>query len=121
MGKKDDADDEDDDESEYAAPKDIHVFAIDSLNMDFDDAHGAKPELKLLCDAKKLASKKGHKLKMKKTAKSSIKFGKVDMLMVFVATNAGDKEQTYISGMRFEGYSEAKTDMSRWDEVKKSG
>mmetsp|Transcript_34297 Transcript_34297/g.30111 ORF Transcript_34297/g.30111 Transcript_34297/m.30111 type:complete len:227 (-) Transcript_34297:220-900(-) len=117
-GDDDEDEDEDDDEPSYSAPKQIFIYAVDSLNKDFDDALAAKPDIKLICDGKKLKSGGGQKVKLKKKAKQSIKFGKVDKIMIYITSNQDDTDQTYISGIKFEGNSSAKTDMSRWNDVK---
>lgn len=113
---KEDADNEE--ERDYSRPQQIFVYKVDSLNKDFDDALAAKPDVKLNGDKNKLSSAKGHKLKLKKKAKNAVKFGKMDKIMIFIASNQGDTDNTYISGIKFEGYSTAKTDMSRWNDVK---
>eukprot|EP00483_Globobulimina_turgida_P003196 UN03201 len=77
-----------------------------------------KADVKLVCDSNRLRSKQGHILKLKKKAKSSIKFGKMDKIMIYIASNQDTTEQTYICGIKFEGNSSAKTDMSRWNDVK---
>eukprot|EP01083_Nonionella_stella_P073665 199401_1 len=111
-------DDDEDEDADASAPKQIFIYKIDSLNKDFEDALGMKPDVKFMCDAKKLRSKGGQVIKLKKKAKLSIAFGKINCLMVYIASNQDDTDQTYISGIQFQGNSSAKTDMSRWNDVK---
>eukprot|EP00484_Ammonia_sp_Unknown_P001758 CAMPEP_0197023112 /NCGR_PEP_ID=MMETSP1384-20130603/3903_1 /TAXON_ID=29189 /ORGANISM="Ammonia sp." /LENGTH=218 /DNA_ID=CAMNT_0042451281 /DNA_START=51 /DNA_END=707 /DNA_ORIENTATION=+ len=110
--------DDEDEELEYSPPKQIFIYKVDSLNKDFEDALAAKPDLKIVGDRNKLKSKQGQTVKIKKKAKLSVKFGKLDKLMVFIPSNLDDVDKTYISGIKFEGNSSAKTDMSRWNDVK---
>ena len=116
MKTNNDDDDEDDEEKDISAPKKVFIYKVDSLNKDFDDALAAKPDLKLSLDKNKLKS--GQIVKLKKKAKASIKFGKIDKLMIYITSNQDETDQTYISGLRFEGNSSAKTDMSKWNDVK---
>jgi len=113
----DDNDDDDEDDADCSAPKNVSLFKVESLNKDFSDAQDAKPDVKVVCDSKQLASPKGHVVNLKKRGNTAIKFRNCSKIMVFVASNQLETEQTFISGLRFTGNSSAKTDMSKWDEA----
>eukprot|EP01083_Nonionella_stella_P267622 904113_1 len=115
------SDNDNDEECDYSAPKQVYIDKIESLNLDFDDAKKMKNNknaTSLKLKSKKLKSEGGHILKLKSKAKTSIKFGKLNKLMIYIASNQDDAEQTYISGIKFQGNASAKTDMSRWNDVK---
>lgn len=59
-------------EDEYSAPKEIKLYAVDSLNKNFDDVKNIKPDAILIGKKNKLAN--GQKFSLKKKAKSTIKF-----------------------------------------------
>merc|ERR1711997_61804 len=104
-------------EEECAAPKNVLLYRVGSLTKDFDDAQKLKADFKFKCKMDKLSSANGHVAKLKKKAKSAVKFGKLEKLMIFIKDNQSECEKTFISGIKFEGNSSAKTDMSRWNDV----
>lgn len=114
---EDDDEDEDEEEGGFSAPKKVFLYKVESLNKDFDDALAAKPDIKVTCDATKLASSSGHVLNLKKKGKTAIKFRKCSKIMIFIASNQDETDQTYISGMKFTGNASAKTDMSKWEDA----
>jgi len=113
----DDDEEEEEDEAAMSAPKQVALFKVESLNKDFDDAQSAKPDVKLELDAEKLGSARGHVVNLKKRGKTAIKFRKCSKIMLFVASNQEETEQTFISGIRFTGNSSQKTDMSKWEDA----
>mmetsp|Transcript_36239 Transcript_36239/g.31974 ORF Transcript_36239/g.31974 Transcript_36239/m.31974 type:complete len:219 (+) Transcript_36239:62-718(+) len=110
-------------EDEYSAPKDINLFIVDSLNKNFDDVKNAKPDKKLIGKKKKLIN--GQTFSMKKKAKSTVKFSKVQKLLIYISSNIDDTEQTYLNGIEFKGLIKDVTDMDKWEaaaaEAKKRG
>jgi len=112
-----DEDSDDDDHSGFSAPKKIFLYKVESLNKDFEDALGMKADVKVTCDATKLGKHSGHVLNLKKKGKTAIKFRKCSKIMIFIASNQDDKDQTYISGIKFTGNVSPKTDMSKWEDA----
>merc|ERR1712130_1077033 len=109
---------DDEKDNDVSAPKQVFLYRVGSLNKNFDDALSMKPDFKKKLDAKKLNSANGHIINLKKNAKSAVKFGKLEKLMIFLASNQEDSDATFITGIKFEGSSTAKTDMDRWNDVK---
>jgi len=112
-----DGDSDDDEHSGFSAPKKIFLYKVESLNKDFEDALGMKADVKVTCDAAKLGKSSGHVLNLKKKGKTAIKFRKCSKIMIFIASNQDDTDQTYISGIKFTGNASAKTDMSKWEDA----
>ena len=102
-------------EDQYSAPKDINLFIVDSLNKNFDDVKDAKPDKRLTGKKKKLV--KGQTFNMKKKAKSTVKFTKVQKLLIYISSNIDGTEQTYLNGIEFKGLVKDITDMNKWEEA----
>lgn len=102
----DDDDDEDDDEEERSAPKEIQIFKIDDLSKDFNDVQEMKKDHSVNCKPNKLA--KGQSVNLQKKAKIAVKFKKVRCLAIWIKSNQAETEKTYLSGIIFEGYTDAK-------------
>lgn len=102
-------------EGEYSPPKEINLFIVDSLNKNFDDVKDAKPDKTLIGKKKKLVN--GQTFNMKKKAKSSVKFNRVQKLLIYVSSNIDDTEQTYLNGIEFKGLIKESTDMAQWEKV----
>eukprot|EP01084_Bolivina_argentea_P309362 535101_1 len=102
-------------EEEHSAPKTIAIYKVDSLNKDFDDVNGTKPDAQFVAKKEKL--KTGQKFSFKKKAKARVKFSKVSKLLIYISGNVDDTEQTYLNGMQFTGVVKETTDMDKWEEV----
>jgi len=80
-------------------------------NLDFNDAEDAEPTAELELSKDDVKSGKVKKLKF-------TKFQSVETMTVFIESNQGDEEQTFLNNITFYGMPIQGTNMS---ELKKSG
>eukprot|EP01084_Bolivina_argentea_P121906 216053_1 len=82
-------------------PKEINIYILNNLNINFDDLSSIKPDIITNCKTKKL--EKGQKINLQKTSKNAIKFGKIKYLAIYIKSNQNNTENTFINGISFEG------------------
>eukprot|EP01084_Bolivina_argentea_P091730 165100_1 len=77
-------------------PKQIHIYKLNDLSINFDDLSALKPELKSI----KWSSKK---INLQKRAKVAIKFKEIQYLAIYIDQNQNDTESTYFNAINFKG------------------
>eukprot|EP01084_Bolivina_argentea_P098834 177666_1 len=82
--------------ADSSPPKDIHVYKLKHINVNFEDIKSLKPDKSIVCSSKKL--NKGQKANLKK---QSLKFSKTKYLAVYISSNQNDSETTYINAIQF--------------------
>eukprot|EP01084_Bolivina_argentea_P114012 203083_1 len=81
-----------------SAPKDVHVYKMKNVNINFDDIKSLKADKSIVCSTKKLT--KGQTISLKR---NTIKFNKVQYLAIYISSNQKNAETTYINGITFNG------------------
>eukprot|EP01083_Nonionella_stella_P296276 1006550_1 len=94
-------DDEDGNDTCASPPKSIHIYKINDLNIDFDDAQSLQSDMSITCKSKKL--QKGQKINFKKYPKIAIKFNSIKYLGIYINSNQNDTEQTYLNAITLKG------------------
>eukprot|EP01084_Bolivina_argentea_P309697 535746_1 len=89
--------DEVEDDVDISAPKRIHVYKLNNLNVNFDDIKSLTPNKSISCSCKKLY--KGQNIKLS----NIIKFKKTKYVAIYTETNQNDTENTYINAISFHG------------------
>ena len=95
--------DDDSNIDEASPPKHIHIFKLSHLNHDFEDIKGLKPHKSLICSTKKLS--KGQSVNLRKSISKPLAFAKVEYIAIFIESNQGDTDKTYLHGLSFKGES----------------
>eukprot|EP01084_Bolivina_argentea_P264755 448585_1 len=88
-----------DEDIDISGPKDVLIYKILDLNINFDDLLSIQPDKSIKCNIKKL--EKGQNISLQKTSKSAIKFKKIKYLAIYVKTNQKNTENTIINGIKF--------------------
>ena len=97
--------DDDSNIDEASAPKQIHIYKLSHLNQDFEDIKGLKPHKSLICSTKKLS--KGQNVNLRKNISKPLVFAKVKFMAIFIESNQGDTDKTYLHGLAFNEESNA--------------
>ena len=87
----------------YSPPKRVKCFKVDSLNKNFDDVKSDKNYTSFTKKKKKLEGKQSFKCSFKKKATSTVKFSKVNKLLIFIESNQDGTDKTCLNGIRFKG------------------
>eukprot|EP01084_Bolivina_argentea_P145841 255517_1 len=82
-------------------PKQVHIYNLNNLNVDFDDIKSMKPDKSIKCYTKKLA--KGQFINLRKNSRNSVKFKKTKYLAIYINSNQNDSEKTYLNGINLNG------------------
>eukprot|EP01084_Bolivina_argentea_P118372 210045_1 len=77
-----------------SAPKQVHVYKLSGLNIDFDDIKHMKPDKSIKCKTNKLA--KGQMIDL---TKKSIKFKNSKYLAIYIESNQSDTDITYLNSI----------------------
>eukprot|EP01083_Nonionella_stella_P022589 62476_1 len=93
------------DQNELSQPKQVHIYRLASLNVNFDDMKSLKPDKSKKCSAKKLA--KGQVVDFKKQSKTAIKFKSVKCIAIYIESNQKDTEQTVLNAIKFKATMDA--------------
>eukprot|EP01084_Bolivina_argentea_P168962 292919_1 len=81
--------------NDASSPKQIHLYKLQNLNVNFDDISAMKPAKTLKCSSNKLL--KGQKFKLHK----NLKFKKIQYLAIHIGSNQNDTELTYLNDICF--------------------
>ena len=90
---------------EASPPKQIYIYKLSHLNQDFEDIKGLKPHKSLICSTRRLS--KGQNVSLRKNISKPLAFAKVKFMAIFIESNQGDTDKTYIHGLAFNGESNA--------------
>ncbi len=90
--------DNNDNDIDISPPKDIYIYKILDLNINFDDLLSIQYDKSIKCNIKKL--EKGQKINVQKTSKNSIKFKKIKYLAICIKTNLNNHENTIINAIK---------------------
>ena len=107
-------DEESDDEQQISLPKQVYIYKLNHLNINFDDIESLNPDMSIKCTIKKLA--KGQNINLQKDSKLTLKFKSIQYLAIFIKTNQDNYDKTLINNIALIGnYDEIKTDDSKHD------
>eukprot|EP01083_Nonionella_stella_P271737 921035_1 len=67
------------DDEEASSPKQVHIYKINNLSVNFDDLSSMKPDKPVMCNAKKLG-KKGQVIHLQKSPKNAVKCNQIKYL-----------------------------------------
>ena len=90
-----------DEDEDISQPKNIHIYKLDNLNVNFDDLLSLNPHKSIICDKKKLV--KGQNIKLQKQSKNITKFKKVKYLAIYIETNQNETEKTILHAIQVKG------------------
>ena len=93
--------DVDEQETESSAPKQIHIYALQNLNVNFNDIREFTPDKSMKLSSKKLL--KGQKVILNKTMKHTLKFKQVSCIAILIESNQRDTDKTHINGIKLMG------------------
>eukprot|EP01084_Bolivina_argentea_P167077 290034_1 len=88
---------QDNDNNEISSPKEIDVYALEKLDIDFSDVTSMKPHKSIKCIPAKL--NKGQKMIVAKTRK----FKKVQSVAIYIKSNQNDTENTFVNSITLKG------------------
>eukprot|EP01084_Bolivina_argentea_P299460 516196_1 len=98
---------ENDTSTDASPPKLVHIYKTDNSNINFNDLSSMKPDKSITCSAKKLS--KGQNIKLQKETRNTIKFKNIKYLIIYVESNQGNTDNTFINFITFKGtFEEAK-------------
>eukprot|EP01084_Bolivina_argentea_P093722 168518_1 len=86
---------------DMSPPKEIHIFKIDNLSVNFDDIESMKSSKIVQCSKKKL--RKGQLIKVKDGAKTATTFINTKYFAIYIKTNQNDTETTYLNSIKLKG------------------
>eukprot|EP01084_Bolivina_argentea_P160389 279301_1 len=89
------------DHNDASAPKQINIYKLNNLNINFDDMQVLFPDTSIKCATKKL--KKGQSIKLQKQSKNILKFKQTKYLAIYIASNQLNTVNTYINSIEFKG------------------
>eukprot|EP01084_Bolivina_argentea_P168165 291700_1 len=92
---------DEDEKIDASQPKQINVYKIENLNINFNDLSNIKYDVKIDCNVKKL--EKGQNIKLQKTTKNVIKFNKIKYLAIYIKTNQNNTENTFVNAIKLKG------------------
>ena len=94
---------------EVSLPKDVNIYKLGNLSINFDDLESLKSDKSIKCSNKKLS--KGQNVKLQKDSKLALKFRSIQYLAIYIKTNQNETEKTLINNIILNGvYDETKTD-----------
>eukprot|EP01084_Bolivina_argentea_P236035 397001_1 len=82
-------------------PKQIHIYKLNNLNVDFADIQSLNPAKSVVCSSRKL--EKGQTINLQKHSSNAIKFKHVQFLAIYIESNQDDTEQTFFNAIKFMG------------------
>eukprot|EP01084_Bolivina_argentea_P011328 21174_1 len=88
------------DTMDISQPKEINIYKINNLNINFDDLSSIKPDKTINCKPKKLENGQTINLQTKKS-KNASKFTKIKYLAIYIKSNQNGTENTFINGISF--------------------
>eukprot|EP01084_Bolivina_argentea_P011329 21175_1 len=91
------------DEMDISQPKEINIYKLNNLNINFDDLSCIKPDKTIKCKPKKL--EKGQNINLQKASK----FTKIKYLAIYIKSNQNGTENTFINGISFKKQETKKT------------
>ena len=77
------------DDLDTSPPKQIHIYKINNLNVNFEDIKELTPDISIKCTTKKLA--KGQNIKLQKHSKNVLKFKQIQYMAIYIASNLGHR------------------------------
>eukprot|EP01084_Bolivina_argentea_P167888 291251_1 len=86
------------DEMDISQPKEINIYILNNLNINFDDISSFEYDKSIKCSIKKLS--KGQNINLQKTSKNAIKFKKIKHLAIYIQSNQKNTENTIINGIQ---------------------
>eukprot|EP01083_Nonionella_stella_P038221 103996_1 len=90
-----------DDHEDISCPKQVHIYHLKHLNIDFDDVNAMKPDKSVECCLKKL--KKGQNIALQKASHNAIKFKQTKHLAIYIQSNQADAEKTCVHSITLKG------------------
>eukprot|EP01084_Bolivina_argentea_P076714 139065_1 len=90
-------------EIDTSSPKQVHIYKISNLHLNFDDINAIKPDVSIHCTKTKLENK-GQNIKLQKQSKNAIKFKQIKYMCIYIKSNQNDTELTHINSIIFKGH-----------------
>ena len=84
-------------DEEVSPPKQVHIYKLNHLNINFDDLSSLKPDKSIKCSNKKIS--KGQKINLRKTSQNVLKFNKIQYLGIHIQSNQSDCDKTILSSI----------------------
>ena len=102
-----------DEEEDISPPKQMYVYKLQNLNINFDDINSLKPNKSFNCLNKKL--KKGQKINLQNNSKLALTFKSIQYLAIYIKSNQNESEKTFIN--KIELMVEAHADSNRNSDI----
>ena len=84
-----------DQDEDVSAPKQVHIYKLKNLNVNFDDLNKLKPDKSISCSQKKIV--KGQNINLQK---NTTKFQKTKYLAIYIESNQNETEKTVIQAIQ---------------------
>eukprot|EP01083_Nonionella_stella_P133500 405894_1 len=88
------------DDEDVSCPKQVNIYKINNLSVNFDDLSSMKPDKTVTCNAKKLC-KKGQVIHLQKSPKNAVQFNQIKYLAIYIDSNQNDTETTVLNAISF--------------------
>ena len=90
------------DDNQVSEIKDINIYNLKNLNIDFNDLYSYKSDKSIICSLKKL-QKNGQIINLQNDSKNSIKFKNTKYLAIHIKSNQNDTEKTILNAIKLNG------------------
>eukprot|EP01083_Nonionella_stella_P039194 106605_1 len=80
---------------DVSEPKNVHIFHLSDINLDFNDIRQIKPNKSIHCSTKKMT--KGQMIKLSQKAALQLKFKHTKYLGIYVESNQRNTDKTLIN------------------------
>ena len=88
-------------DKDISPPKQVYVYKLKNLNINFDDIDTLKPDKSIKCSSKQL--EKGQLIKLQSNSKMAVTFSKTQYLAIYIKSNQKDTEITSVNGIEIIG------------------
>ena len=86
---------------ETSLSKDVNIYKLSNVDIDFDDLESLKPDKSVECSIHKLS--KGQNITLQTESKLALKFKSIQYLAIFIKTNQNETQKTLINNILFIG------------------
>eukprot|EP01083_Nonionella_stella_P233048 821504_1 len=87
-------------DEDVSCPKQVNIYKINNLSVNFDDLSSMKPDKTVTCNAKKLCTK-GQVIHLQKSPKNAVQFNQIKYLAIYIDSNQNDTEITVLNAISF--------------------
>eukprot|EP01083_Nonionella_stella_P271735 921033_1 len=99
------------DDDDVSCPKQVHVYKIQTLNVNFEDLSSMQPDKTVTCNAKKLCQN-GQVIHLQKSSKNAVKFKQIKYLAIYIDSNQNDTETTVLNAISLKANTTSKASPS---------